>query len=53
MDASKIVAPQKCDSKDLTETCHGIGDGASWPPTISPVSNLLVLAMNEGISAAK
>ena len=52
MDASKIVAPQKCDSKDLTETCHGIGDGASWPPTISDVLKFLfALVIKDGINA--
>ena len=54
MDASKIVAPQKCDSKDLTETCHGIGDGASWPPTISDVlKSLFALVIKDGINAKR
>ena len=45
VDSSKIVAPQKWELNDCTETCHGIGDGASWPPTISAVSNLVELVM--------
>ena len=31
---SKIVAPQKWEDELCTETCHGIGLGASSPPTI-------------------
>ena len=41
-----MVAPQKWKEPVLTETCHGIGEGASSPPTI-----LSALVMKDGISA--
>ena len=44
--ASKMVAPQKWKEPVLTDTCHGIGEGASSPPTI-----LSALVMKDGISA--
>ena len=46
--ASRIVAPQKWNVPDLTETCHGIGEGVSAPPT-----TLSELIIYEGISAKK
>ena len=41
-----MVAPQKWKEPVLTDTCHGIGEGASSPPTI-----LSALVMKDGISA--
>ena len=35
-----IVAPQNVKVPDLTETCHGIIDGASTPPTILSEFNI-------------
>ena len=43
-----IVAPQNVNVPDLTETCHGIIDGASAPPTILSEFNI-----NAGMSARK
>ena len=42
---SKIVAPQKWKDPVWTDTCHGMGVGASSPPTIFPK------VINEGILA--
>ena len=50
---SKMVAPQWCEPNFCTETCHGIGEGAGWPPTILLESNWLVPVMKGGIVATK
>ena len=50
---SKMVAPQWCEPNFCTETCHGMGEGAGWPPTISLGSNRLVPVMKGGIVAIK
>ena len=50
---SKMVAPQWCEPNFCTETCHGMGEGAGWPPTISLGSNRLVPVMKGGIVAVK
>jgi hypothetical protein len=50
---SKMVAPQWCELNFCTDTCHGIGEGAGWPPTISLGSNRLVPVMKGGIVAIK
>ena len=50
---SKMVAPQWCEPNFCTETCHGMGEGAGWPPTISLGSNRLVPVMKGGIVATK
>ena len=50
---SKMVAPQWCEPNCCTETCHGIGDGAGWPPTISLGSSRLVPVIKGGIVAIK
>ena len=50
---SKMVAPQWCKSNFCTETCHGIGEGAGWPPTISLGFKRLEPVMKGGIVARK
>ena len=50
---SKMVAPQWCEPNFCTETCHGMGEGAGRPPTISLGSNRLVPVMKGGIVAIK
>ena len=50
---SKMVAPQWCEPNFCTDTCHRIGEGAGWPPTISLGSNRLVPVMKGGMAAIK
>ena len=53
VNSSKMVAPQKCEPNLCTETCHGIGEGAGWPPTISLGFKRLEPVMKGGIVARK
>ena len=51
---SKIIPPQKCAPPNLCkDTCHGMGEGAFWPPTISAGSNLLAVVIKVGRWAEK
>ena len=50
---SKIIPPQKCAPPNCKDTCHGMGEGAIWPPTISAGSNLLAVVIKVGRWAEK